>query len=117
MHKLLTLALITTTACGALFNDTVVPLTIVAPADAKLTLDGMPVNAGVIGVSAHKSHVVLAQNPDGSYFGRCEINTHIKTSYIIGDVVLFASVLPLVIDAVTSDWSVLDTDKCVFYSK
>lgn len=104
MQRLMALAMVGTiagstvasTGCGALFNDKVV--TVMPPPGGMV--DGVP---GPMRVTQNSSHIVTY--PNG---GQCMITSSIGAVYLVLDLVLVWSLIPLIVDAATGDWAVLD---------
>ncbi|HEY5948424.1 MAG TPA: hypothetical protein VIV40_23165 [Kofleriaceae bacterium] len=100
MNKLLSAALIFTMGCGTILNSRTA--TIYAPGGS--SVDGAP--SPIMASQKHAHEVVY---PDGR---RCIVESSVSAGYLVLDIVLFFTVLPLVIDAVTENWKTLDADSC-----
>lgn len=107
-------SLLALAGCGAIFSDDQVTVQVSAPADAKLTLDGMPISRGAVRVKNHMDHVIVATTADGKPLGVCNLSTGVKARYLVPDIILFETIVPLIVDAATNDWSTIETDSCSF---
>ena len=104
--------------CGAMFSPDNVDVTVTAPAGSTITLDGQfsGFRPGLIGVSAHERHVITASAPDGHSLGVCILEPRLQARYLVGDILLFESIVAPVVDAVTNDWEVIEQTHCNFGS-
>ena len=110
MKKLAMVALVFAVGCGTLFNESNTEVTITAPDDVRIMVDGSPSRVGKVSLSNDKAHVVTAINPDGSIRGTCTIDASIEPKYVIGNI--FLGFWPLAIDAITGNWYSLDKNRC-----
>lgn len=100
--------------CGAMFSDDQVTIQVSAPDKSMISLDGIPVglaNGGHLEVSAHTRHIITATAPDGRST-QCDLDPKVQKRYIAGDIFLIEMVFPIVIDAFTDDWGVIETTHC-----
>ena len=83
------------------------------PPGAEITVNGQRqgVTPTRISVDDHNRLAVTIRKP-GFHPGGCYINTSIGAVWVILDLVLFATVVPLVVDLVTGEWSSLDSKYC-----
>jgi hypothetical protein len=100
VKKLLCAVLVLATGCATIFNSRTA--TIVAPPGSGV--DGGPTPAIA---SQKRPHEVVY--PDGR---RCIIESNVSAGYVIVDIIFFWTILPLIIDAVTENWKVLDAGAC-----
>ena len=102
MQRLLALVLVFTFGCGTILNGG--PAHVVLPPGA--AVDGVPANGMMaIPVDQKMPHEIVY--PDGR---RCLITPRLSVGYIILDIVL--GLLPVVVDAITGDWTVSDATMC-----
>ena len=109
-------ALAALSGCGAMFGDSHVNIHVDAPPGAKLTLDGQPValdSDGYLPVDAHRSHMLSGTTADGKQLSSCAIDSGVQARYVVGDALLLEMVFPIVVDAVTGDWSETEITSCV----
>lgn len=105
-------ALLMAAGCGTLVNDDNSTVTVTAPEDTKILVDGMQTPAGEVQLSNRKPHTITALDKDGKVIGSCQIDTTVMGRYIVADV--FLGLIPLAIDAFTSGWTRLDKTTCAF---
>lgn len=104
-------ALIALAGCGTVFNDPKTEVEVVNPNGFSLTLDGLPVKGNTVSVDNRKDHMIVATDKDGKAVGSCDIVSHVQGRYVVGDI--FLGVLPIVVDALTGDWSQVEDTRCV----
>lgn len=112
MKTVTAIALAFLAGCGTLFNEDNTEVTITAPDDVKIMVDGAPAPAGKTLLSNKRSHVITAINADGTTRGSCTIDTTVRAHYVIGDI--FLGLVPVIVDAVTGGWYDLDKNSCSF---
>jgi hypothetical protein len=105
------LALVVMTGCGTVFNDPKATVEIVNPNGLKVSVDGLPVNGVYAQLDNRKDHTIVGTDKDGKVVGSCEVIAHVQARYIVGD--LFLGLLPVVVDALTGDWSQVEDTRCV----
>jgi len=74
-------------------------------------VDGMASSAGHLTLDSRRNHAISA-SLNGKLLGDCLIGTEIQAKYVVGDALL--GFWPIIIDAVTADWFVLDRTRCDF---
>lgn len=114
---LLALVLAALPACGRMFNDaTDVPITVPVPMSAEFTVDDVPVGRADhhrLYVEGRHDHVITARVGD-SVVGTCYVHATVQTRYVIGDVLLLELLFPIVLDATSNDWAVVEPTTCIF---
>lgn len=105
------IALLALTGCGTVFNDPKHDVEIVNPGGLTVTVDGLPVTGRTVSLDNRRDHVIVGADKDGKVVGSCEIVAHVQARYIVGDLIL--GVLPIVVDALTGDWSEVEDWRCV----
>lgn len=101
-------------SCATLFADDTRSVMITSnPPGAEITVNGSVrgVTPTRMTVNDHDRLVVTIRKA-GFHPGGCYINTSIGAVWVILDLVLFATIAPLVIDLITSDWSSLESEFC-----
>lgn len=104
------LSLSSLSACGALFNGGPANVTVNSnPAGAEVWVDGT--NRGVtpatLQLSKGQNHTVTLRRP-GYQETTVMLNRKLSTTYLILDVL--GGLVPIIVDAATGSWYVLDTD-------
>jgi hypothetical protein len=99
MNKILSLFLVSSLGCGAILNGGTSRVS--GPPGS--FMDGAPLPQLVSKKSSHQ--VVM---PNGL---ECTLGSSVSAGYLIADLI-FTSLLGIVVDAVTGDWSTLDSDSC-----
>lgn len=105
------LSLSSLSACGALFNGGPANVSVNStPAGAEVWVDGT--NRGVtpatLQLSKGQNHTVTLRRP-GYQETSVVLNRKVSTTYVILDVL--GGLLPIIIDAATGSWYVLDTNE------
>jgi hypothetical protein len=88
-----------TTGCATLFASSAAPVTVMSQQPGvPITVDGMPAGQAPtsIMVNNHMDHVISSPNAS------CRVTSDVRPLWIVLDVL--AGFVPLVVDAVTSDW-------------
>lgn len=101
-------------ACATIFaRDTRSIMVTSNPPGAEILVNGKPggVTPTRISVNDHERLEVTMSKP-GYKSGGCYINTSIGAMWVIVDVLLIYTVVPLVVDLVTGQWSSLDSEYC-----
>jgi hypothetical protein len=83
------------------------------PPGADIYVNGVAkgVTPARITVSNH-DNLAVAIRKEGFHGGGCYVNTSIAPIWVILDLVLIATVVPLVVDLITHNWSRLDSSYC-----
>ena len=102
MQRLLALVLIFAFGCGTILNGSTA-MAILPPGSA---IDGVPAN-GMMAMPISKKTPHEIVYPDGR---RCLVTPSLSVGYLILDIVL--GLLPVIVDAITGDWTVLDASMC-----
>jgi hypothetical protein len=104
MRLVLVLALMT--GCATLFSTDTTTLQISANPGQQVLLDGAPAGLSPtsIVVDNHRSHIVTVGN------NSCYLTSSVGAGWVILDIV--AGLVPIVIDAVTGEWSGMDAEVC-----
>jgi len=99
-------------ACGAVCNDDTAKIEVSAPPQTVISVDGLEWGGhpSSVTVSNHHDHVISGKHLDGTT-SYCKVSSEIKARYAIEDFILFASVVPLVVDALTEDWESIPDDQ------
>ncbi len=108
------LLLSTLSSCATLFADDTRSIMVTStPSGAEITVNGTArgVTPTRITVDDHERLSVTIRK-EGFHSGGCYINTSVGAIWVILDVVLFYTVVPLVVDLVTGDWSSLESEFC-----
>jgi len=109
----ITLALVSS-SCATLFNDKRRSVVVTSsPAGASILVNGKPrgITPKRISVSDQES-LTISMRLDGYHAGGCYINTSVEAVWLILDVVLIATVAPIVVDLITDNWSSLKSEFC-----
>lgn len=112
MNKFFFLFLVLLPACGLCCNNDEKTIHVYAPPGSVVFDNGVPVGGpGSLVVDNHRDHVLSARHPDGTTQA-CTLDSHVRPLYAVVDIILFETIIPLVVDAVSSDWSSISTDGC-----
>jgi len=111
---LLAAIVLLSSSCATIFaKDTRSIIVTSNPAGAQITVNG--VNRGVtptrLSVNDHERLEVAIRKP-GYHPGGCYVNTSVRALWVIIDLALFYTVVPLVVDLVTNEWSQLESGYC-----
>lgn len=101
-------------SCATLFakDDRSVMITS-SPAGAEITVNGKVRGVTPIRLKVdNHDRLAVTIRKEGFHPGGCYINTKIGAVWVILDLVLFATIVPLVVDLVTGDWSYLESEFC-----
>lgn len=101
-------------SCATLFADNSRVITVTSsPPGAQVSLNGQI--AGVtptrVTVNDHEKLVVSVRK-EGFHPAGCYMNTSVQAVWVILDILLFYTVVPLVVDLVTDNWSSLEGEFC-----
>lgn len=97
-------------ACGALFNGGPANVAVNSnPAGAEVWVDGA--NRGItpmtLSLSKNQNHIITLRRP-GYQDATAMVNRKLSTGYLILDIL--GGLLPVIVDAATGSWYVLDTN-------
>lgn len=101
-------------ACATIFaSDTRSIMITSSPPGAEIRINGQPkgTTPARIAVSDHERLEVTIAKP-GFKPGGCYINTSVQAVWIVVDVLLIYTVVPLLVDLITGEWSSLDSEYC-----
>ncbi len=107
-------ALLVLPSCATLFaKDTRSVMITSSPPGATITVNGREAGQTPtrLSVNNHEKLAVTLRK-EGFHPGGCYINTSIDAIWVIADVILIATIAPLVVDILTGDWSSLKSEFC-----
>lgn len=97
--------------CGAIFAPNQTDVDITAPDNMVVEVDGRPTVMRHLHVNAHQRHTVTGEI-DGKVVATCNLEPTVQARYIVGDILLFETVVPLIVDGVTDDWAYIEDGSC-----
>lgn len=103
-------AVLTSTACGALFNSGPQPVTFTSnPAGAAVWVDNVPRGQTpvILSLSKNDNHSILFKMDGYQEFG-ATINKKVSAGYVVLDIL--GGLFPVIIDAATGSWYKLDAN-------
>ncbi len=101
-------------SCATIFaKDTRSVMITSSPPGATIMVNGTEkgVTPTRLDVGNHDKLAVTLRK-EGFHPGGCYINTSIDAIWVIADVILIATIAPLVIDILTGEWSTLKSEFC-----
>lgn len=101
-------------SCATLFAEDQRVVTVTSsPPGAEIAVNGQPmgITPTRITVNNHEKLVVSVRK-QGFHPAGCYMNTSIEAVWLILDILLFYTVVPLVVDLVTNNWSTLEGEFC-----
>ena len=105
------LALFTLTSCGALFNSSPKQIPVNSdPPGAEIYVDGFPMGSTPTTLSLKKNKDYRVEiRKEGFKTQYYTINSKVSGGFVILDIL--GGIIPVVVDAATGAWKVLDTDQ------
>ncbi len=107
-------SLLILSSCAAVFADKTRSVMVTSnPPGAEITIDGQPHGVTPVRIAAN-DHKLLAISirKDGYHNGGCFLNTKTRAKWVILDVLLIWTVVPIIVDLVTNSWSTLESEFC-----
>lgn len=110
----LALSLLMLCSCATIFaKDTRSIMVTSSPPGADIVVNGAPAGVTPIRVDVDDHEILkISIRKEGFHGGGCIVNTRIRAIWVIVDVVLFVTVLPLVVDLLTGQWATLKSEYC-----
>lgn len=91
--------------CATLFHGSTDDVMIMAPQNAKVTVDGMPAMPGVNRLDSRKPHAVAITDEKGQQRFCGQVNSNMSVGYMIFELLFWFP--GLIVDAITGDWDML----------
>ncbi len=83
------------------------------PAGAQILVNGAEIGTTPTRISVNDhNRLEIVIRKTGFHSGGCYINTSVRALWVILDVVLIYTIVPLVVDLVTGEWSSLESEFC-----